>query len=79
MNNIKRIILPLSAKDFLNYIEIPKLHVYCEETLAGYYEVDEVYAPVILKNMDNLDLLRFPDIDAILEIKCKMNHTFLPF
>lgn len=78
MDNIKRICLPLKAEPLLIHLEIPKLLVYCKEDPSnGYYEVDEVYAPKILRNMDNLKLINYPSIVDI--AKMKFNMTNLPF
>lgn len=63
MDNIKRLNLPIEAGDFLDHIEIPKLLIYCEEKSQGYYEVDEIYAPKILRRLESMRMIEYPSIE----------------
>jgi len=77
MDNIKKIILPLEASSLLHHLEIPSYLVYDSEHSAGYYEVDEVYAPKILRNLVDLNFVNFPSLSGIYDAKFKLDT--LPF
>lgn len=80
MEHIKKISLPLEANSLISYLEIPSRVVALPEEeggAEGYYEVDEVYAPRILRELESLGVIKFPTFSQILETKYKMNS--LPF
>lgn len=77
MDNIKKLYLPLEASSLLHYLEIPSYLVVDSEHSIGHYEVDEVYAPKILRNLVDLNFANFPTLSGIYDAKFKLDT--LPF
>jgi hypothetical protein len=77
MDNIKKLYFPLEASSLLHHLQIPSYLVVDGEHSIGHYEVDEVYAPKILRNLVDLNFANFPTLSGIYDAKFKLNT--LPF
>ena len=77
MDNIKKLYFPLEAAAILHHLEIPTYLVFDSKNSTGYYEVDEVYAPRILRNLVDLKFIEFPSNTGIYDVKFKLDN--LPF